>query len=176
MPTATLRPKTDNKNQPLTINLNAPKVINVVPTDASSLQDAFNGNTKYLDVNIAKIAAKISELLNRQGPQFANAPLTLQVQVGQEAFVDYQQLADTLKAKTTDVASGLVTVKFAIKDPQANSQQWQIAPGGEAELTLISDQRIKIFVNDQGIFNDLQSNKTTLNGDNTNFTINWANG
>ena len=173
----TLNPHNDNKAQPLTINLNAPKLINVRPLDAADLEDAFSGNTKYLNVNTTKIQTKINDLLARQGNQFTNAPLTLLVQVGNETFVDYKELASTLAAKTNDVISGLVKVKFAIRDPQTNSQEWQIINDGEDELNLITDpSTIKVFINDQGIFNDLKTQTRLEGNDNTNFQFVWPNG
>ena len=173
----TVEPNTNSFTSPIAIELNAPKIINVHPVDAADLAGAFSGNTKYLNVDTGQIQAKINSLLNRQGPQFANAPLTLLVQVGQENFVDYKVLAQTLKNKTTDVANGLVTVKFALDEQQNSANQWQIVTGGEDELTLINDNgTIKIFINDQGILQDLQT-KTKLEGpNNTNFRFLWPNG
>ena len=173
--TTVVDPGQNSFKNPITINLNAPKVINVQPTDAQDLDVAFSGNTKYLVVDTTKITNKIQGLLAQQGNQFNNAPLTLLVKVGNEDFVDYQQLADTLKAKKTDVANGTVTVKFAIRDGQNNVQQWQIVSGGEKELPLITDQKIKIFINDQGIYDDLKNNTRLKGNDNTSFQFEWPN-
>ena len=176
-PATFVNPGQNSFKNPIIINLNAPKVINVQPANAIVMKPFFSGNTKYLNVNTTQIKAQIDTILNQQGNQFTGAPLTLLVKIGEENFVDYKELEKTLKDKSTDVKNGLVTVKFAIDNQQANANQFEIIAGGEEELLLIDDPTvIKTFINDQGIFNNL-STKTTLNGlDNTSFQFVWPNG
>ena len=164
-------------SSPITIQLNAPKVINVQASAAAVMKPFFSGNTKYLNVDTTNIKAEITKILQNLGNQFQNAPLTLMVKVGSEAFVDYKELETTLSQKQTDLSSSVVTVKFAIEANQSNTDDFQLVAGGDAELTLINDpSQIKIFVNDQGIFEDLKTKSKLTGQDNTSFTINWPNG
>ena len=98
------------------------------------------------------------------------------VQVGSEGFVDYKKVAETLKRNPVDVANNVITVKFAIDQNENNASDFQLIKGGDAELTLINDQRIKMFINDQGIFDSLKNHSNLTGQDNTNFTVAWANG
>ena len=176
-PKTNINPGQDNKKSSLEITLDAIKVINVHPTDANVMAGFFGGNTKYLTVETRNIKSEIDKILNKQGPLFANAPLTLMVQVGQEAFVDYTQLQKTLESKQTDVDSGLIQVRFAINPNDPNAGKFQLSPNGGDEFTLIPDNgTIKIFINDQNIFNSLKDGKTTASGSNSNLQINWPNG
>ena len=171
-----LNPNNNNKTDPLTIELDAPAIINVRAIDAQVMKNFFTGNTKYFNVDIVKIKAELDKILAKQGPLFANAPLTLMVQVGQESFEDYTKVENILKSKTTDIASGLVQVHFAINSSAANANKFELAPKGDQELTLIPDDgTIPVFVNDQGIFEALKTN-TRAAGSNTNLQINWPNG
>ena len=157
-------------NNPITIELNAPKVINVTPTQASVMEPFFSGTTKNLDVNTTGIQSEINKILQGLGNQFQNAPLTLMVQVGDEDFIDYKEIKTFLANKNEDVANNVVTVKFAIDQNQNNSSDFQLINGGDNELTLINDPtKIKIYVNDQNIFADLE--KTKFAG--TNENLNW---
>ena len=173
-----LQPGNNNRTQAITINLDAPKLITINPqVDTQGFGDYFNGNTKYLTVQTSEIEKRINQILAKLGPQFNNAPLTLMVRVGNEVFVDYKELSTILKGKTTDVANGSVTVKFAIDQTQPGADKFSLNQGGDAEVALIADQsKIKVFINDQGIFEQL-STQTKLEGnDNTNFRIIWPKG
>ena len=164
--------KSNSFNNPITIELNAPKVINVQPTQASVMAQFFTGTTKNLDVNTTGIQSEINKILQGLGNQFQNAPLTLMVQVGDEDFIDYKEIKTFLANKNEDVANNVVTVKFAIDQNQNNSSDFQLINGGDNELTLINDPtKIKIYVNDQNIFADLE--KTKFAGTNENLVWNF---
>ena len=145
-----INPGYDNKTQPLTINLDAPKIISVSEADANAMRGFFSGNTKFLTVDTNGISAQIQQMLTERGAQFHDAPLTLLVHLGTEAPVDYKHLSETLAAKTTDVSSGRLSVQFAIDRNGAHSSNYQIAQATDREFTIIDDNSIKIFINDNG--------------------------
>ena len=164
-----INPGYDNKTQPLTINLDAPKIISVSEADAKAMRGFFSGNTKFLTVNTNGISAQIQKMLTNLGAQFRDAPLTLLVRLGTEALVDYKHLSETLAAKTTDVSSGRLSVQFAIDRNGAHSSNYQIAQASDKEFTIIDDNSIRIFIND----NDFEARGQDLSvwGSTTAFTI-----
>ena len=172
-----LQPKNHNRNQPIVINLDAPKLITINPSnELQGFANYFSGNTKYLTVQTTEIKKRINQFLTNLGSQFQNAPLTLMVRIGNEAFVDYKNLAATLKAKSTDVANGSVVVQFAIDKAQTNGAEFDLAPGGDAQIEIITDPtKIKVFINDQEIFDKLKTAEI-VGRDNTNFNIRWPDG
>ena len=129
----------------------------------------FSGNTKFLTVNTDSISAQIQQMLTERGAQFRDAPLTLLVRLGTETPVDYKRLSETLAAKTTDVSSGRLSVQFAIDRSGAHSSNYQIAQASDKEFTIINDNSIKIFINDNGF--EARGQALPVWGSTTAFTI-----
>ena len=164
-----INPSHDNKTQPLTINLDAPKIIAVSEADAKAMRNFFSGNTKFLTVNTDGISEQIQQMLTERGVQFRDAPLTLLIRLGTEALVDYKHLSETLAAKTTDVSSGRLSVQFAIERRGAHSSNYQIAQASDKEFTIIDDNSIKIFINDNGF--EARGQALSVWGSTSAFTI-----
>lgn len=164
-----INPGYDNKTQPLTINLDAPKIISVSEADAKAMRNFFSGNTKFLTVNTDSISTQIQQMLANLGAQFRDAPLTLLVRLGTEAPVDYKHLSETLAAKTTDVSSGRLSVRFAIERSGAHSSNYQIAQASDREFTIIADNSIRIFINDNGF--EARGQALSVWGSTSAFTI-----
>ena len=108
-------------------------------------------------------------MLTERGAQFRDAPLTLLVRLGTEAPVDYKHLSETLAAKTTDVSSGRLSVQFAIDRSGAHSSNYQIAQASDRKFTIIDDNSIKIFINDNGF--EARGQALSVWGSTSAFTI-----
>ena len=170
-----LNPKADNKNNPIEIKLNAPAVIDVRPSQLNVISTNFSGNTKDFKVNTTEIKKQLDLIKQGLGTGFEDAPLTIMVKVGNEAFYDYKNVSAELAKLSDDVANGIVVVKFAIDSSAQNKDQFQIKQGGEDEQTVINDNgTIKVYINDKNIFNDLGQPDLT-GSTSANLKINWNN-
>ena len=165
----------DNKTKPIEIKLDAPAIIDVHPNQINDIGKHFSGNTKYLVVKEQEITQKLTEIKKGLGSGFERAPLTIMIQVGDEQFYDYKEVASELKKINDDVASGIVTAKFAIDQSDPNKDKFQIKSGGDANQQIINDNgQIKVYINDKGIYNDLQA--TTASGSSKQLRLEWKNG
>ena len=165
------------------IKLNAPKVITGITPDLVSTpllqNNVFSGNTKEFRVDTNKVKTLVIQKILEQNAnsssnnEFYNAPLRMMVQVGDEAFYDYEQVSGELSKLTTDVSSGLVTVKFQIDPNSPNASEWIIAPASLAEFNVFPGQSpIKVYINENNISNDLR--KTTFGTGSTTNNLIWS--
>ena len=171
-----ISPNQDNRANPLTITLQAPKVLTINANDFDGLNQAFSGNTKFLSVTQVIISQKIQAVLNRHGNAFVNAPLTMEFQVGQGRWFDYRNLTTELAKATTDLQSGAIMARFALQTNNA-SNEWSFDLNSVNNVTVFDDTNspIKIFINDQGIYDALKD-ETTLAGSNQALEIRWPRG
>ena len=167
--------KNDNKTQPITIQLDAPAIINVQPNQLGTFGKYFSGNTKYLNVEVNKLKEELDKIKQKLGAGFENAPLTIMIQVGYQQFYDYKEVAAELEKLPDDVENGIVVAKFAIDPKASNKDKFQITPGGEDEQKIIDDNgTIKVYINDKGIYNDLKA--TTASGSSKQLKLEWQKG
>ena len=165
----------DNKIDPIEIKLDAPAIINVGPNQLQNLGQYFSGNTKYLTVQTDKITQELDKIKKNLGPGFEQAPLTIMIQVGNQQFYDYKQVAEELKKLPDDVENGIVVAKFAIDENASNKDKFQIITGGDNNQQIIDDQgKIKVYINDKQIYNDLQA--TSPSGTSKDLRLEWKNG
>ena len=171
-----IAPNNDNRQKPLTITLQAPKVLTINANDFNDLDQAFSGNTKFLAVNQNLIAQKIKTVLNRHGNAFANAPLTMEFQVGQGPWINYQNLTAELAKAKTDLPSGAIMARFALQTNNgSNEWSFDLSSTISAPVFTENNSPIKIFINDQGIYEALKD-ETTLTGSNQALQIQWPKG
>ena len=165
----------DNKNQPITIQLDAPAIINVNPGQLGVIGQYFGGNTKDLKVQVNKITEELNKIKQGLGTGFEQAPLTIMIQVGDEQFYDYKNVATELSQLQDDVTNGIVTARFAIDPSAANQNKFQIINGGDANQQIVNDDgTVKVYINDKNIYTDLQA--TTPKGTSKKLQLLWQNG
>ena len=93
--------------------------------------------------------------------------------MGNEGLTDYTKIQKILLNKNDDVENGIVVAQFAIDQNDANASKFQIAKGGEDTQQIIDDNgTIKVYINDQNTYADLQ--KVVLSGSDKNLQFNWA--
>ena len=173
-----LNPKQDTKLDPLTIKLNAPKQITIETSDFQNLNQAFSGDTKNIKIEENKMNQAVANIKNRHvaasgnNTDFNAAPIGIEVKIGNENFVDYKNLIQYLKQKQSDLDSRDITIKFVLTETVSAGQQPNWILRGVTELKVAGDQSspLKIFINDQGIQNELQTS-TTFTG--TNQLFQW---
>ena len=165
----------DNKNNPIEIKLDAPAIINISPNKLMEIQSYIRGNTKILNVDTANIEKKLTEFKKSLGSGFENAPLTIKIKVGNEAFYDYKEVATELKKLPDDVANGIVVAQFEIDRSQANGSKFELTISSKAEQQIINDDgTIKVYINDKGIYDDLQA--TNPKGTSKALELEWQKG
>ena len=165
----------DNKNNPIEIKLDAPAIININPNKLMEIQSYIRGNTKILNVDTANIEKKLTEFKQSLGSGFENAPLTIKIKVGNEAFYDYKEVAEELKKIEDDVDNGIVVAQFEIDRSQANGSKFELTTSSKAEQQIINDDgTIKVYINDKGIYTDLQA--TNPKGTSKALELEWQKG
>ena len=138
----------------------------------------FNGNTKFIEFDEQAINNFIKQILDQNfansgnDPTYQSAPLKIEFQIGDLEFTEISQLKDYLKRQKDDLTKRTINFKFSIPKAQANN--WQLQ-NPDAIYTLLTDQdqeinKIKIYINDKNIFNDLAT-KTKISG--TNEELVW---
>ena len=174
--TTPLLPSQDNKITPLTIKLAAPKAITIESADFNNLKDAFSGDTKHITVN-TNLLGQTLELIKRRHIQasgnedFGIAPLDIEVKIGDEHFTSYTTLQTVLAARQTDLNSREITIKFVLTPTinSGNQPNWILTGQSEQLVAGDGNSPLKIFINDQGIEQELSSG-ITFRGDNQRFT------
>ena len=165
----------DNKTQPIEIKLDAPAIINISPNKLMEIQSYIAGNTKILNVDTTSIEKKLTEFKKSLGSGFENAPLTIKIKVGNEAFYDYKEVASELKKLPDDVDNGIVVAQFEIDRSQTNGSKFELTNSSKAEQQIINDDgTIKVYINDKGIYTDLQA--TNPKGTSKALELEWQKG
>ena len=170
----TLNPGQNNKANPITIQLDAPAVINLSPTLLGNLGQYFSGDTKNLIVETNKITEELNKIKQGLGSGFQDAPLTIMIKVGNEAEYDYKKVAGELLKLSDDVENGIVVAKFAIDTTQANASKFELIDQSKGEQQIVNDGIIKVFINDKNIYQDLQN--TSASGTSKALKLEWQNG
>ena len=165
----------DNKNNPITIKLDAPATIDISPSELIKIKPFITGNTKTLKVDQAKINEELKKMKQSLGSGFEDAPLTIMIKVGNEAFYDYKNVATELSKLPDDVDNGIVVAKFEIDRSQANGSKFELTNSSKAEQQIINDDgTIKVYINDKGIYKDLEA--TVASGSSKALKLEWQKG
>ena len=173
--------QTSEKIKPIALPLNVPKLINIQSSDLNGLasKNLFSGNTKEIQVNINEINDLISRILERNANDsgdktFLQAPLKVYVKVGQTDFAASENLANYLNNYTEDLNDKSITYKFVLNP--ANLEEWNLAPGSEAEQTLYNNQDspLAFYINEKTWEDDAKKVKIQGNNENLNWIFaNW---
>ena len=170
-----LTPQTNNKNNPFEIKLDAPALINIHPNQLAVIAQHISGNTKQLNVNVAEITKQLQQFKKSLGTGFEDAPLTINLKVGDQGPYDYKNIAQKLLEWPDDVANGIVVANFAIDTTQANASKFELTDSSKADQQIINDNgTIKVYINDKNILKDLKA--TTPQGSSKNLKLSWQNG
>ena len=168
----------DVSHQPVfNLRLNAPKQISILNDDLTDFLQTrpFTGNTKILKFDETPTKIMIKKILDRNAQinsDFANAPLEIVFKLSNLSYMKGSELVDFLENKPDDIPGRDIKFKFQIPPDQTN--EWLIDPADmEYQLYSENDQNpLTIFVNDQGLFNNLK--RTTLSGTNENLIWNFV--
>ena len=170
-----------NKTNPIKLPLAVPKYIvinNTKPYWQNIARDFnFAGTTKALTWNQAKIdeflqAIREDNFQASSGDNaYKTAPIQIMFQVGDEAFTELSELNNYLGAINSDLPNRNVRIKFRITPGQ--EANWKLQPSDD-EYEFLNQQtpeinKIKIFINDQGVFNQLNSMRI----EGTNEQLDW---
>ena len=174
----TTNPGANNQDQPITIKLNVPKVLNLASQWFNQFinDHGFNGNTKDLIIDQTKIDKLLVDLQSQLAAinqDFANAPLMLQWQLGATTWVSASQLQSQLANATYDQTSRGLKLKVVL-DPSANPQEWILQGTAVSQPLTIFDENnspLKIFLHDQGTWNAIQN--VQLSGSDQALVWNW---
>lgn len=154
----------------------APKAITIESADFNNLKDAFSGNTKHITVNINLLGQTLESIKRRHiqasgNEDFGIAPLDIEVKIGDEHFTSYTTLQTVLAARQTDLNSREITIKFVLTPTinSGNQPDWILTGQSEQLVAGDGNSPLKIFINDQGIEQELSSG-ITFRGDNQHFT------
>ena len=172
--TTNLQPGNNTKTTPLEVNLKAPKQIQISTSDWSGLENIFSGNTRNIEFNEQTITNKINEILKRQGTNFANAPLSVELQIGNQGWYNYKQLKSELADKTKkpdDFTQRTIEAKFVLP---ANNTEFFLSDSDGARFTLKTDTNspLKIYINNKNTFEDLQ--KVIPKGSDKSLALDWS--
>ena len=162
--------------------LQVPKYIvinNTKPYWKLTEQFNFRGTTKEIEFDENKIQELINEIkkdnVNAGNDQDYNkAPLEIQFQVGTgSTFTNVNELKKYLLSQTRDLPDRIVKFQFVLKQG-TNDQEWKIKnPGEYPLLNEDAKNKIKIHINDNGVFNELSN--MVINGTNDQLAWNWPN-
>ena len=181
-----IAPQKDNKNNPLLIRLNVQKVLNIEYSDFESLiqNPSIRGNTKnlILDSNnkiIKDIETTIKNIKDKNkqntgNPDYDRVPLVLKFSLGNSGWLAIDDLKDALARENKDQETRVLKAQFSIAGNEQDHKNWIL--GGQTEFELLSESAnnpLKIYVHDQGIYNELSNVK--LSGDNNSLSWNWPN-
>ena len=160
-----------------TIKLNLPKqfLIDTTKIDVFKADHGISGNTKIIQFDDNKLNKLINDL-KAANQNADNAQLEVMFRLGTAGdFKSKTDFIKYLKDQTTDQTSNAIQIKFAINSADANN--WFIPPEKAGEYTILPENNstLKIYINDQGIFEKLNT-ETRVGGDNTNLSITWPNG
>ena len=179
-----IAPLKDNKANPLFIRLNVQKVLNIEYSDFEGLikTPSISGNTKKLNFdNNNKIIKDIEDTVkkikeknkqNTGNPDYDRVPLVLKFSLGNSGWHSINDLKGFLAKQTQDQETRILKAKFFIEGTEQEQKNWIL--GGQTEFDLLpeSNNPLKIYIHDQGIYSELA--KAQLSGDNTNLTWTWA--
>ena len=169
--------KTDRLNagetlraNPVRLPLDVPKYIIIKPNADfwANIKKDFNfkGNTKFIDFDLNKINKFVQTILKTNATDsgddsYNDAPLKIEFQVGQTAFTEIKELKDYLKGLTDDLTDRTIRFKFSI--PESETEKWKLVdPNTEYTLLVETNdeiKKLKIYINDKGIFADLKNTK-----------------
>ena len=171
-----------NKTNPIKLPLNIPKQINIKQNDLNNFQTEinFSGDTKRIEFNANASQALITKILQRNSneangdPTFNSAPLIIEFKIGDTDWKKPNELKGYLSSISDDLKSRSIKYHFKLEN-NANSD-WELEAGADQERELFSDNTspLKIYVNDNGILNDLRD--TTFSGTNQALSWHWKSG
>ena len=129
----------------------------------------FSGNTKHIKFNLNKIKEFVKQILEENfnasnDVSYKTAPLKIEFQVGNRDFVEIDQLTKYLEKQTDDLPDRTINFRFSI--PNNLNQEWRLENPNQTYALLreiTEDQtainKLKIYINDKNIFNDLKETK-----------------
>ena len=173
---------------PIVLQLNAPKQITITTSDVEAFirHSGISGNTKYLEIDqaltwVTKLINDIKEKNKNlsNNASFLNAPIKMLFSLGGKDFYELTDLKNELAkdSNNTDLPNNRLVFKFVIDSSQAadwiiasDQNQYEIYPN-----SISSVAPIKIYVNDNGLWNNLSSN-TNFSGSNKALKWIWPDG
>ena len=171
-----------NKTNPIKLLLNIPKQINIKQNDLNNFQTEinFSRDTKRIEFNANASQSLITKILQRNSneangdPTFNSAPLIIEFKIGDTDWKKPNELKGYLSSISDDLKSRSIKYHFKLEN-NANSD-WELEAGADQERELFSDNTspLKIYVNDNGILNDLRD--TTFSGTNQALSWHWKSG
>ena len=167
-----INPGQDNKTNPINLKLQVPKQFNISQTivDSYKQNHGLSGNTKDIELDTFRLNKLINDLNNDNQITTSDVVVKVLFSLNPETpFVEFEQLQKILQQKDKDLTSNKVVIKFKIADDQQD--KWFIENENKEYIILDNNNSfIKFFINDQGIYSDLQN--TTFSG--TNENLKWV--
>ena len=172
----------NNQNNPIKLILNLPKQITIKNTDLTSFNTAinFSGNTKAIDFDANAIQTLINKILERNSNEangdqsFKSAPLMIEFKIGNSNWTEWTKLKTFLNDLNTDLTSK--AIKYRFKLANNTNSEWSLETNADQERDLFDENNspLKIYINDNEIFNDLK--QTKFNGTNQALEWKWKQG